>query len=221
MALPQRGMSSPKGGKEDKTGSKRTIGLKRDGSIGSNGPSPSGSVSPRSMAGSSNNRLSIQFTDRDGIHLFLSIPSANGYSQKLVPDLPLQQLIVKYQFLLPPGSDPNHFHFFHNGLRMMDEERKLSSYGVKPMVFLANSIILILTRERSNLKGMSNVNWLTLLIIHFILLPMSQLEMPQNSSVKVRYSLKKLNVFFFFLSTFYSFISNLGFKNKELVDLQL
>lgn len=89
------------------------------------------------------------------------------------------------------------------------------------MVFLANSIILILTRERSNLKGMSNVNWLTLLIIHFILLPMSQLEMPQNSSVKVRYSLKKLNVFFFFLSTFYSFISNLGFKNKELVDLQL
>jgi len=78
------------------------------------------------------NRKSIQLTG-NGIHLFLSIPSANGYSQKLVPDLPLVDLIKKYCFLLPPGSDPKRFHIFYNGLRLMDEERKISSYGVKPM----------------------------------------------------------------------------------------
>eukprot|EP01127_Copromyxa_protea_P000606 TRINITY_DN1051_c0_g2_i3.p1 TRINITY_DN1051_c0_g2~~TRINITY_DN1051_c0_g2_i3.p1 ORF type:complete len:646 (-),score=76.85 TRINITY_DN1051_c0_g2_i3:1099-3036(-) len=75
----------------------------------------------------------ILSTPGKGVHLYVYIPASNGYSLKRVPDdIPLKDVISRYHFLLPLG-DISRYHVFHNGLRLMDEERSLSSYNIQSM----------------------------------------------------------------------------------------
>jgi hypothetical protein len=79
-----------------------------------------------------------------GLHLYVYIPASNGYSLKCVPDdIPLKDIVSKYKFLLPQGGDVSRFHVFHNGLRLMDEERPLNSY--KQVQTMVRLVLYILT----------------------------------------------------------------------------
>lgn len=74
----------------------------------------------------------------DQITFYVSIPSMNGLSLKRFPaSLPVKDVILKLGVLLPEkdAKSLSRYHIYSNGLRLMDEERPLSSYTMLAVRF--------------------------------------------------------------------------------------
>lgn len=87
----------------------------------------------------------------DHITFYVSIPSMNGLSLKRFPaSMPVKDVIQKLGVLLPDKDTKSltRYHIYSNGLRLMDEDRPLSSYNTLQVLFYFHAELKI-QRNRS------------------------------------------------------------------------
>lgn len=72
-------------------------------------------------------------SEGEQVTFYVSIPSMNGLSLKRFPaSMPVKEVIQKLGVLLPEkdAKSLSRYHIYSNGLRLMDEDRPLSSYNM-------------------------------------------------------------------------------------------